>query len=430
MRNISESFLCYIWLHGLYNKNKLLTTNAERIEIISPGIKNTDAGPDFFNAKIKINGILWVGNIEIHLNSSAWSLHSHNIDANYDNIILHVVLKNDKQVIRKNGTQIPTVELEIDEKIISQIDSLTNNNASTPCAKYLPSIEPILINLWLQSVVIERLEQKTERIRMFLAETKNSWEDAFYIHFMKNLGLTSNSQPFEMLARSLPLKYLLKHRNNILQVEALLFGQAGFLMDETCNDPYFIALRKEYIFLQNKFSLRPIARHLWKFMRMRPAGFPTIRLAQFAQIITKHQGFFSEFIQTQNLSGLKKFFEVSVSEYWKTHYLFGKITPSSNKKMGNDFISTLAINTLVPFLFEYGKFKNNEEIRERAISLLEEIAAEKNSIIRKWQNIGINVSNAMQSQALIQLKNEYCNKKRCLECSIGLEIMKMKNINL
>ncbi|HBX52288.1 MAG: hypothetical protein A2275_11410 [Bacteroidetes bacterium RIFOXYA12_FULL_35_11] len=428
MKNIPESYVCYIWQHELYNKNKLLTTDGEPIEIISPGVRNTDAGPDFFNAKIKINNILWVGNIEIHVNSSAWNLHSHNIDDNYDTIILHVVLENDQPVIRKNGKPIPTIELDIDDSIFLCIDELMRETKSAPCAKYLPSIEPIFINLWLQSVVIERLEKKTERIRMFLAETKNSWEDAFYIHFMRNLGLTSNAQPFEMLARSLPLKYLLKHRNNILQIEALLFGQAGFLTDETCNDHYFIALQKEYIFLQNKFSLRPIALHLWKFMRMRPAGFPTLRLAQFAQIISKHQNFFSDFIKTQSLSEFKKFFEISISDYWKTHYLFDKTTPSSDKKIGTDFISTLAINTLVPFLFEYGKFKNREDLKERAISLLEEIHAENNSIIRNWQSMGIIVSYAMQSQALIQLRNEYCNKKRCLECGIGLEVMKTKTL--
>ncbi|RLD64419.1 MAG: DUF2851 domain-containing protein [Bacteroidetes bacterium] len=422
---MNEAFLQHIWKYHLFDKTELIASTGEKIEIINVGQKNIDAGPDFFNAKVKINNTVWAGNVEVHINSSDWLKHSHNTDKAYDNVILHVVYNNDMQITRTNGEAIPTIELKFDKRIFDKYQDLIKNEQWVSCEDEINNVDGFIIDFWLNSLLIERLESKSEYILNNLYKNNNNWEETFYQQLAKNFGTKINQFPFEQLTKSLPLIYLAKHKNSLLQIEALLFGQAGFL-EINIDDDYYNSLKKEYLFLKDKFKLKSIEKHLWKFLRLRPGNFPTIRIAQFAALIYKSSSLFSKIIETDDLIEIKKHFSVSASEYWDTHYIFGKTTKKRKKRTGQIFINSLIINTIVPFLFVYSKSKDNEKYKIRALKFLEQLPAEKNSIISNWKLLKMPVPNAFYSQALIQLKNEYCNKKKCLYCQIGNRIIVKK----
>jgi len=420
---MKEEFLHYIWKYRLFHNKNLKTTNQEEIEIINLGSHNYNSGPDFFNAKIKIADTVWVGNIEIHINSSDWYVHNHHNDKAYDNVILQVVCKDDKEVKRTNGEHIPTFEIKFDQKLLNNYSSLLKNESWIPCQKDIKKVDSFTIQNWIEKLAIERLENKANRINGFLNQTRNSWEEAFYIHLARNFGFKLNSVPFEQLAKSLPLIYLAKHKDNLFQIEALLFGQAGFL-DMDSGDKYYENLKKEYLFLKSKFKLKPLEKHLWKFLRSRPGNFPSIRIAQFAKLIHNSSSLFSKILETKSTNDFYKMFIVEPSEYWKNHYLFNKESVSKSKAIGKSAVDILLINTVIPFLFVYGKAKALPELQDRSINLLESIKSEKNSIISHWIDLGVKASSAFETQALIQLKNEYCNHKKCLNCHIGNYLIK------
>ncbi len=424
---MTEAFLQHIWKYHLFDKKKLIASTGEKIEILNIGQLNTDAGPDFFNAKIKIDNTVWAGNIEIHINSSDWIKHSHNTNKAYDNVILHVVYNNDMQITRSTGEPIPTIELKFNKKLFDNYQDLIQNEQWISCENEINNIDGFIIDFWLNSLLIERLENKSEYILKNLNQNNNNWEETFYQQLAKNFGIKINQQPFEQLTKSLPLKYLSKHKNNLFQIEAFLFGQAGFLETNVDGDDYYSELKKEYLFLKNKFKLKPIEKHLWKFLRLRPYNFPTIRIAQFATLIYKSSGLFSKIIECDDLIEIKKYFSVSTSEYWDTHYVFNKTSKKKTKKTGDVFINSLIINTIIPFLFVYSKSKDNDIYKVRALKFLEKLSPEKNSIINNWKVLGMPVPNAFYSQALIQLKNEYCDKKKCLYCQIGNRIIVKKS---
>jgi len=419
---MKEEFLHYIWKYRLFNNNSLIADTGDKIEVLNQGTHNFDAGPDFFNAKIKINNTVWAGNVEVHINSSDWFKHHHQNNKAYDNIILQVVYKNDKQVHRENGEIIPTIELQFDKKLWKKYDSLIGNQSWIACQSDIEAVDSFIIQNWIDKLAIERLEDKSLRIKELLVQNNNSWENAFYQHLAANFGFKLNKIPFELLAKSLPLSYLAKHKNDLLQIEALLFGQAGFLTVPD-GDEYYLNLRKEYLYLFKKFELKPLENHLWKFLRSRPGNFPTVRIAQFASLIHKSSALFSKIIETKNTTDFYELFSVTPSKYWENHYIFNKESHKKEKSIGKSAIDILLINTVVPFLFVYGKAKGIYELQDRAVELLEHIKAEKNSIISQWDNTGIKSLNAYQSQALIQLKNVYCNAKRCLNCQIGNQII-------
>ena len=419
---MKEEFLHYIWKYRLFNNNSLIADTGDKIEVLNQGTHNFDAGPDFFNAKIKINNTVWAGNVEVHINSSDWFKHHHQNNKAYDNIILQVVYKNDKQVHRKNGEIIPTIELQFDQKLWEKFDSLIGNQSWIACQSDIEAVDSFIIQNWIDKLAIERLGNKSLRIKELLMQNNNSWESAFYQHLAANFGFKLNAMPFELLAKSLPLNYLAKHKNDLSQIEALLFGQAGFL-NEPEGDEYYINLRKEYLYLSRKFDLKPMENHLWKFLRSRPGNFPTVRIAQFASLIHKSSALFSKIIETKKIEDLNQLFSAVPSAYWKNHFIFNKESVKKEKNLGKFAADILLINTVVPFLFVYGKAKGIYEIQDRAVELLENIKAENNSIVSQWNKIGIKSLNAYQSQALIQLKNVYCNAKRCLHCPIGNKII-------
>jgi hypothetical protein len=422
---INEELLQYVWKTKLFNQLNLVTIGGDNIEIIKQGELNTHAGPDFSNAKIKIGNHTWAGNIELHVKSSDWFLHQHEKDAAYQNIILHVVYEHDREVISSIGIDVPTLVLKphIADSLIQNYQTIKNSKNWIPCENELKRVPSFIINSTLEKHLIARLERKSLQIRDSLILNKKNWEETFYEQLAKNFGFNLNAVPFELLAKNTPIKILAKHKTNKLQLEALLFGQAGFL-NKQHTDSYARDLQNEYSFLKNKYQLTGIDLHLWKFLRLRPVNFPSVRLSQFAALIYHSSHLFSKILETTNLKSLQKLFDVSASDYWDTHYVFDSPSGNTKKKLGISAINTIIINTIVPFLFEYGKQHIDEAKCELALKLLEELKPEKNSIINHWIAGGINPSNALQTQGLLQLKNEHCDRKLCLNCAIGHYLLK------
>lgn len=421
---MQEEFLHYLWKFRLFDGNDLVTQTGEPIEIIKVGEPNSDSGPDFFNARIKICETEWAGNVEIHVCASDWEAHKHQNDKAYDNVILHVVHDADKELKRKNGELIPTLKLKgrIPNGIYKKYLAFKSSKDWIPCGKQIQTVNTFTVNHWLDRLLVERLERKTQPIVDSLAKNQNNWEETFYQQLAYGFGLKVNAQPFEQLAKSLPLNMLAKHKDSLLSLEALFFGQAG-LLAAAPKEVYEKQLLKEYQFLKSKFKLKPMDGHLWKFARLHPPGFPTIRIAQFANLIYKSLNLFSKMIEAQNIYTVRSLLHAEASEYWNTHYRFGKISPFRKKLLGEDTKNNLIINVIAPFLFVYAKQKGEPALTERALDFLDKTEAEKNSIIEKWESIGIRSETAGQTQALLQLKDEYCAKKRCLECSVGAKLL-------
>lgn len=415
---MKEDFLHYIWKYGLFQDKNIKTQQGDNLEILNLGVHNFDSGPDFFNAKVKINETVWAGNIEIHLKSSDWYNHNHNIDKAYDNVVLQVVSNHDKDIFRTDGQVIPTLELDFNSGLFKNYNNLIESSNKIACSDSLKYVDSFKLQTWLGKLTVERLEQKAEYIKELLNQTSNSWETAFYFQLARNFGFRLNGDPFEMLAKSLPLSYLAKHKDNIFQLEALLFGQGGFLTDDK-GDEYFNKLKNEYQYLKNKFQLKPIERHLWKFLRSRPGNFPTIRIAQFAQLIYGSVSLFSKVIEIKDIEDYYELFIIKPDDYWNNHYVFNKESVIKTKSLGKSAIDIILINTIVPFLFVYGKQKGIGHLQQRALDLLENIKAEKNATVNTWTEMGVKPINAFDTQALIQLTNGYCSQKNCLNCQIG-----------
>lgn len=422
---MQEDLLHYVWRTRRFEFQNLFTTEGEAVEIIAPGVHNTHAGPDFFDARLRIGGTLWAGNVEMHLVASEWETHCHGEDRAYDNVVLHVVWEEDLPVLRSNGERIPCIELKkrIPAATIKTYRELLHNEHWIPCQHHFHRVPDITRQIWLDRLMVERLETKTAFITESLERNHQHWEATFYQVLARNFGLKVNAEPFEALARSLPLQLLSKHKTSLFQLEALLFGQAG-LLEGIFEDDYPRRLQKEYAFLQHKYGLHPIAGSSWKFLRMRPANFPSLRIAQFATLIHQSAHLFSKILAAQNVEEIENMFEVRLSNYWQTHYVFDKASAKRAKTLGQTAIHLLVINTIAPFLFVYGKLKAEPGLCDRALRLLESVPPESNSIVENWQRLGMEPVSAGQTQALLQLKNEYCDKRQCLRCAVGGEVMR------
>lgn len=418
-----ERLLHYVWKYRLYKASALVTTDGIRIEVIDPGLSNGDAGPDFFNAKIKVGSTVWAGSVEIHDKASDWILHGHHEDKAYDAVILHVTSYNDALIHRTNGEPVPQLVLDVPEPVSQQIEWLLAKDRGVPCLNRLPEIDPLHLSMWMGALLSERLERKTQGILDLLSAYGDDWNEVFYIILTRSFGCGLNSDAFEWLARSLPSRCLQKQRNSSSQLEAMLFGQAGML-EEELNDHYYRLLQREYKFLRSKFKLRPLDETLFKSLRVRPGNFPHLKLAQLAAIWSSHDTLFSVLLEAPTPRVIKDCFRVKLSDYWLTHYHFRYASVPKEKTMGDSFLNILLINAVVPMLFAYGQKKHRPEYSERAIRLLETIPAEQNSIIRLFTDKGVVVRNAGDSQSLIQLKREYCEKKKCLYCRIGFQLLK------
>lgn len=426
----NEDFLHYVWKFRLFKLINLVTEDGQSIEIASVGIHNSHAGPDFENSKIKIDDTLWVGNVEVHLISSDWAVHKHQEDEAYDNVILHVVYRHSQDVFRTNGTKIPVLVLEdlISPEVISKYSSLMRGLNWIPCEQLIVHIDPFHIKSWLSRVLVERLEQKIEQVSALLQEYNGSWDDAFYIILARNFGFKTNALPFEMLARALPPQLISKNKSHPQQIEALLFGQAG-LLAENYVDHYPKSLLLEYKFLQKKYDLNPIQTSTWKFMRMRPQNFPTIRLAQFSALILRSNHLFSKILDTSDVGSLRTMFDsLSVNSYWDNHYIFDIPSNFKLKNIGKQSINSILINTVALFLFAYGKYFKQLNYINKAINLLECLPSEDNEIVSKYKSFGLLSDNAFTSQSLLQLKGGYCDLKKCLSCGIGIKLLAINNL--
>ena len=422
---MNEDFLHYVWLYKMFSKVDFKTTGNEHLSIIKSGLHNKNAGPDFLNAQLKIDGQTWIGNVEIHLKASDWYLHNHEKDLNYDAVILHVVWENDVAIYMKNNKPIPTLVLKnfIDETVLNKYKNLFLAPTTwLPCKNAISTVDKFIFNNWKERLFFDRLERKSEEINTLLQQENNNFEAVLFQLLIKNFGLKVNGNSFFRLAQSVDYSVIKKLSFHTNQLAALLFGQAGFLEEET-EDDYQKELRKEYDYLKHKFKLNHIPKNEFSFFRMRPNNFPTIRIAQLVALFHKHQNLFSKLIAIDNLEEFYELFTVVVNPFWQTHYNFDSISKKSPKKITTSFVDLLIINTIIPlkFLFQKSRGEVHEEF---FLVLLKKMKPEKNSIISKFSEIGVSSKNAFDTQALLELKNNYCAPKRCLECAIGNTILK------
>lgn len=417
---MTERLLQYIWQFKYFNATNLRATNDLPLQVIHPGIYNTNQGPDFLNAKIRYEQTTWAGSIELHIHSSEWKAHNHSADENYRNVILHVVWKEDIEL----GLHFPTLQLHdrVSGLLLNRYEELMQSPLFIPCQQHLQRVNEITFAAWKERLLIERMQQRALHIEALLKTSKSYWEETFWWLLAGNFGLKVNSDSFEKIAQSLPLNILTRHKNQLLQLEALLLGQAG-LLDKKFNDAYPEMLRKEYQYLRKKYGLQKVHYPLF-FLRMRPANFPTIRLAQLAALIHESHHLFSVVRDSQNMQEIKSLLNVTANDYWHYHYTFDESTAFCKKNLGSQMIGNILINTIIPVLYAYGYFNNNETYKTKALLWMEQVAAEKNSITKGFEMLGMANKNAFDSQSLIQLKNEYCNYKKCLQCAIGNAILK------
>jgi hypothetical protein len=419
-----EQLLHYVWKYRLFHEN-LATTDGVPVEVIDAGVHNTNGGPDFFNAKIKIGDKVWAGNIEIHISANDWYKHQHDINPAYNSVVLHVVEYASGETRNQAGQQVPVCRITYPKHLKTNVEYLLHADTNIPCCNYISSISTVHLNGWFNSLLIERLQRKASDIERHREQLMGSWEEAFYILLTRNFGFGLNTDVFERLALSLPLHYIRKQGDNIKQIEALLFGKAG-LLDQNPPDVYSQELLQEYMFLKNKYNLRSLDAHLFMRLRVRPSGSPYIRLAQLAMLLHQTDGLFSKMVQCRDLGQIRLLLHQNASEYWQTHYSFGEESPRKSKYLGDTSLDILLINTVSPILFAYGQCIGNEELCDRSLSFLEQIKPESNYITRDFATAGIRAQNAYDSQAFIQLRKEYCDKRKCLYCRIGFRILSEK----
>lgn len=419
-----EKLMQYVWKHRLWRSEDMVTNTGKKVRVVDPGLLNTDTGPDFFNAKIEIDGHMWVGNVEMHYRATDWKRHHHDSDKAYDSVILHVVAKDDAPVRRTNGELIPQLVLEVSPQFNADYASLVGATIEVPCATKIKQVPHLTIVEWVEGLAFERLHGKVERIHQLLDSFNGSWEDVCYVTLARNFGFGINNDAFERLARRTPLRLLGKHSDSVLQIEALLFGQAGMLdAQKPGMDSYYNQLCTEYAFLSNKFQLTPMEKESWKLFRIRPQNFPYRRIAMLAQFIEGGFRMMNRILEAEGEKEMRALFEVELSGYWIKHYTFGKPNERATATLSRSSIDIILINTVAPLLYAYGELTGNYEMTDKAIKLLEDLRAESNSIVSHFVAYGIDCPDALTSQALVQLKREYCDARKCIYCKIGHHLL-------
>lgn len=415
-----EKLYQYLWKHSMLGRDLFLTDGSE-IKILSPGILNENSGPDFFNAKIRVGDTIWIGNVEIHVKSSDWYNHKHDKDEVYDSVLLHVVAIDDGRVKRRDGSLIPQVCVTFPVEFYSLYSSLSESIRDVRCCHHLDDISKLVKESWLESLAVERMQEKSGRILDIYKLTKGDWEQTCFITFARALGFGLNSEPFEMVARSLPLKYLSRHSDNIFQLEALLFGQAGMLdMSNHIFDEYYQSLCREYYFLAKKYQLRPIRPDMWKYSRTRPGNFPHRRLAMLAQYLYGGFSLMAEILGANgNEDQSRELFVMSLEGYWENHIQFGSDESKVPVALSEGSVDLLLINLVAPLIYAHSASVGDYEKGERAFNLWMDLRAERNTYIRQWDSYGVKSKDAMHSQALLQLRKKYCDSGKCLDCRFG-----------
>jgi len=416
---MSEDFLQFIWKNQLAGNEQLLTADNQVVEVIRPGYQNNHAGPDFEDARLRINGTLWAGNVEVHLRASDWYKHNHQFDDAYNNVILHVVLEHDKTIFRSDGSEIPTLVLMPPDRMAIKYNHLMESRKWIPCEDSIAFTDDFLLKSWQEKMTIERLEEKVSRVKQVAENTSNNWEQVLWVFIARALGSNVNAAPMQRLLQNIPLAVLAKHIDNPLQTEALLYGSAGLLEAES-PDEHATHLNREYAFLKGKYNLPEMETHNWKFLRLRPANFPHARLAQLTALILKTFPLFEAIKNAGTLSGIMDIINAEITDYWKNHVRLG--VPAARKSSGNmsaDARHLIIINAIVPVFFAYGTYSGNDGLKDKAVDWLYAIPPEKNNIIKKWTDLGVKSSTAANTQALLHIKNKYCEHKKCLNCAIG-----------
>ena len=422
---MKEDFLHYVWKYQKFNVQKLTTTCGTNLVIVKVGEHNFNSGPDFFNAQVSIGDQLWAGNVEIHKQSSDWYGHQHEKDESYDNVILHVVWEYNANIFRKDNSTIPTLELKskVEESVLKNYRHLFSKKQQwINCENDFPNMDSFLLDNWLDRLFLERLQQKSLLFEKELKFSNNHWEELLFKLLCKNFGLKVNGESFFSIAQSIDFSIIKKCYSEKLELEALLFGQAGFF-ESNYKDSYFELLKDKYLYLSQKFSINNKAVIRTKYFRLRPSNFPTIRLSQLAVLLSEKQSLFSRIMKVNNLEDYYTIFDVSANDYWDTHYNFGVSSAKKKKSLTKKFIDLLLINTIIPLKFCYSNFLGRD-VSEDIMSLASSIPIEENSIIQKFNQLRPTYKNSLQSQALLQLKNEYCNKYKCLQCAVGNSILK------
>ena len=414
----------YIWQHRLWRSEDMVTNDGRHVRVLDQGLLNTDAGPDFFNAKIEIDGQLWVGNVEMHVRASDWKRHGHDHDTAYDNVILHVVDKDDAPVMRTNGERIPQLVLQVSPLFTRSYDLLVGSRQELPCESVIRQVPAITITEWIERLAFERLHGKVQRVRDLLDMYHGSWEDVCYVTLARNLGFGINNEAFDRLARRTPLRLLHKHSDSLMQIEALLFGQAGMLDPAaTGTDAYYQQLCREYAFLANKFSLHPMEPEAWKMFRIRPQNFPYRRIAMLAHYIEGSFRLMNDILEAHGEKELRKLFQVELTGYWSNHYSFGKPSEKPQPALSNRSIDIVLINTVATLYYARGEINGDYTLMDRAVALLESLKPESNSIVSAFERAGIDCDSALTSQALIELKRSYCEARKCIYCKIGHRLL-------
>ena len=431
-----EKLLYYIWKYKLFPLRPLQTTDGQPLEVIDPGILNHDAGPDFQNAKVKIGNTIWAGSVEIHQKSSDWFAHGHHEDARYNNVVLHVAEKADQPVITQDGQTPPQMELEVPAYLETNYKALCHTTDYPRCHRVIPRIDTFTVHSWLNALLCERLEQRAETVARRVKTANGDWEQAFFATLARNFGFGINGDAFEEWARHIPLQAVGHHRDDLFQIEALFLGQAGLLdidtipqkyREEAANDGYYPRLKQEYDYLAHKFSLQPMDAEAWKFLRLRPQNFPHVRISQLARLYYDQRAGFSRLLEAKTIEELHAMLSTHATTYWESHYTFGCPSYKNAKTLTKASLNLIVVNTVVPVLYAYGITHAQDAFRQRALQLLEPIQAENNHITRLWDECGIRAESAADSQALLQLKKEYCDRRYCLHCRFGYEFLKRKD---
>lgn len=416
---MTERLLQYIWQFQHFNQHELATVGGEPVIVFSPGMYNTNQGPDFFNARIRIGPVTWSGSVELHLHTSDWNKHAHENDPHYSNVMLHVVWEHDGDV-----NDLPVVELKdrISSLLLQRYQSLLQSTAFIPCGKKIGSLQDIAWQSWKDRLLTERLLRKTAMTDIFLQQNNFHWEETFWWLLARSFGSHLNADFFESVARSIPLAILSRHKNQLHQLEALLLGQAG-LLNEKCGEDYAVLLQREYQFLQRKYQLRPVHGQPL-FLRMRPVNFPTIRLAQLAMLIHQTSHLFTRVKEAEQVKDIRRWLDVTANDYWHYHYRLGEPASFRPKKLGAAMVHSIIINTIIPIVFAYGHYHKEEHLRQRALQWLDDLPAETNAIIQGYREAGLQANTARDTQALLELKAQYCNQRRCLDCSVGNALLR------
>ncbi len=426
---MTESFLHYIWQFQYFHKEELQTSEGDSLQVFQPGNQNVNAGPDFSDARIKIGALEWRGSVEIHIKASGWNDHHHSSDQAYEKVVLHVVWDNDKPIYRTDGTVMPTLELKhrVEMTLWNRYRKLFTSVETIPCSSAWPKVPDIIKLSMLDKAVMQRLETKSLLVKSLLAENRNDWEETCFQLLCKNFGFKVNAEPMLQLAQLLPYKVLLKHLDKLTQIEALLLGQAGFL-EKVKEDEYTKILNREHRLLSSKYRLESKQMKIvqWRFLRLRPANFPTVRLAQLAVLLSFQRNLFSKILECSSYKQLVELLDVEQSEYWQHHYLLGKKSKTRVPALGQSSIHNIMINTIAPLLVAYGQLQDDQSYVDRATEILQHLPAENNKITRQWLDLGYNVKSSFDSQGLIELYNNFCMKRRCLDCTIGTHIIKAK----